>query len=264
MTELNLTKKHLVEWGKNKLLNPLTKRKIKENGPVYKKIKKQYDITIKEVIQNDNYEYYRRNKIDPILLTELPINGMKQEKIFKYEYKWNPYNGEKSNIKDDCGPLCFDPNALIHFFYSNRLNNLWKDGEYNDDENYFVEGYYGDALGKYPDFNIVGRGKYPEMYLFRLPILDCYLEKDHCLQTVTMGPILTNKDIKKINSLADRNIFKSIYNYNKPNLYKMKLLYDQAVNPLVEYDDNEELTKNEIDSIKFQINTCAVKKLLNF
>ena len=60
MTELNLTKKHLVEWGKNKLLNPLTKRKIKENGPVYKKIKKQYDITMKEVIQNDNYEYYRR------------------------------------------------------------------------------------------------------------------------------------------------------------------------------------------------------------
>ena len=42
------------------MTNPITKIKIKENGPVYKKIKKQFDKIMNK--KNDNYEYYRRNK----------------------------------------------------------------------------------------------------------------------------------------------------------------------------------------------------------
>ena len=263
MSEINLTKNQLIVWEKNKLTNPVTKRKIKENGPVYKKIKKQFDKVMKK--KNDNYEYYRRNKIDPILLTELPLNNMLEKNVFKYEYKWNPYTGKKLNIKDESGPLCFDPNSLIHYFYKNRLNNLWKKGEYNEDENIYTEGYYGDALGGYPDFSITGRGKHPEMYLFRLPIIDCYLEKDHNLQVVTMGPELSNKEIKKINSLSNKDVFKSLYKYKKPNILKLKNIYDKAVDSLHEYNtDNNDLSIEDNNNIKYQINTDAVKSLITF
>ena len=258
MTDINLTKEQLKEWKENKLKNPVTKRKIKEDGPIYKKIKKQYDILLKK---NDNYELYRRNLIDPILLTELPISS--SSNIFKFEYTWNPYNGIRSNMKDLSGPLCFDPNALIHYFYTNRLNNLWKDEEYNPEDNTFLQGYYGDAIGGFPEFNIIGRGKHPEMYLFRLPIIDCYLEDGHCRQIVTMGPILNNNEIKKINTIANKKLFKSTYKYKKPNLVNLKKLYDEAVDPLKSYDSFE-LSKEEIANIKYQINTSAVQRLLDF
>ena len=263
MSEINLSKNQLLDWEKNKLTNPLTKRKIKENGPVYKKIKKQFDKVI--VRNNDNYELYRRNKIDPILLTELPLNNMTENDLFKYEYKWNPYTGKNLNIKDESGPLCFDPNSLIHYFYKNRLNNLWKNEEYNEAENIYTEGYFGDALGGYPNFDIIGRGEHPEMYLFRLPVIDCYLEKNHNLQVVTMGPELSNKEIKKINMLSNKDVFKNLYKYKKPNLVKLKRIYDIAVDSLKEYNcKNNKLSIEENNSIKFQINSEAVLKLISF
>ena len=43
----------------------------------------------------------------------------------------------------------------------------------------------------------MGRGKHPEMYLFILPIIDCYLEEGFNMMEVTMGPILTDKEVKK-------------------------------------------------------------------
>ena len=69
--------------------------------------------------------------------------------------------------------LYFDPNTLIHYFYINRLKNLWID-ESIEDGNYY-QGHYGYAVGNGPDFEIKGRGKHPDWYLFRLPIIDCYM-----------------------------------------------------------------------------------------
>ena len=118
MSKINLTDNQLIEWNNNRSYNPLSKRKIKQDGPIYKKIKQIYDDKIKnkQDIIVDNYQNNRRNKIDPILLTDLPLNNMKEKDLFKFEYKWNPYTGERLNEKDECGPLYFDPNSLIHYF----------------------------------------------------------------------------------------------------------------------------------------------------
>ena len=227
MIELLLTNKQLDKWNLNRLINPVTNRKIKENGPVYNKIIKLYNTTKNKIksTENLNYEYYRRNKIDPLLLLELPLNNMQEKNLFKFEWKWNSYNGERLKQKDESGPLYFDPNTLIHFFYTNRINNLWIEG-YNIGNDY-IQGHYGDALGKFPDFEITGRGKHPEWYLFRLPIIDCYLQQGHCLQTVTMGPILTDAEIKKIYNLSKKykDFYKKTFGYNRPNIVKMKNIY---------------------------------------
>ena len=251
----------LNEWFSNKCKNPVTKRKIKEDGPIYNKFLKLYNDRFRKV---NNYKELRINKIDPILLENLPIRGFDESLLFKFDYKWNPFTGERYETKDEDGPLYFDPNTLIHYFYSNRFNNLWVDGYY--DNNDYIQGYYGDALGKFPNFEIKGRGKHPEMYLFRLPIIDCYLEEGYNMRCVTMGPILNDKEIKKIYSLSKKynNYFKDTFGYKRPNLVKLKNLYDLAVNPCNEYINLNNISKEEIDIIKFQINTDAVKNILKF
>ena len=84
-----------------------------------------------------------------------------------------------------------------------------------------------------------------------------------------MGPILTDKEIKKIYTLSKKygNYFKNTYGYKKPNLCKLKLLYDLAVSPCNEYDNNIDsniISKEEMDIIKFQINSDNVRKLIYF
>ena len=273
MVNINqISNEQLITWFSNKTINPLSKRKIKQDGPIFKKIQKLYDERIKTIpvsspkgkkLFND-YENFRRNKIDPILLLDLPLNDMEEKDLFKFEYKWDPYTGLRSKQKDPNGALYFDPNVLINYFYTNRLNNLWVD-EYFDGNDY-IQGHYGDALGKYPNFEIKGRGPHPEWYLFRLPIIDCYLEKDHSLQMVTMGPILTDKEIKKIYTLSKRykKFYKETFGVKRPNIVKMKQIYDKAVNPNLEYNNLEGFTQSEINMVKFDLNSTAVKNLIVF
>jgi len=276
MVNINeITNDQLITWFNNKTINPISNRKIKINGPMFNKIKKLYDVRINitstvlvsspknNKLFND-YENYRRNKIDPILLLELPLNNMQEKDLFKFEYTWDPYTGLRSKQKDPNGALYFDPNVLINYFYTSRLNNLWINEYY--DGNDYIQGHYGDALGKYPNFEIKGRGPHPEWYLFRLPIIDCYLEKDHSLQIVTMGPVLTDKEIKKIYTLSKRykKFYKDTFEIKRPNIVKMKQLYDRAVNPNIEYNNLEGFTSNEINQIKFDLNSTAVKQLILF
>ena len=273
MVNINqITNDQLITWFNNKTINPVSNRKIKNNGPMFKKLKKLYDSRITNTpvsspknkkIFND-YENYRRNKIDPILLLDLPLNDMEEKDLFKFEYKWDPYTGIRSKQKDPNGALYFDPNVLINYFYMNRLNNLWVNDYF--DGNDYIQGHYGDALGKYPNFEIKGRGPHPEWYLFRLPIIDCYLEKDHSLQMVTMGPILTDKEIKKIYTLSKRykKFYKETFGVKRPNIVKMKQIYDKAVNPNLEYNNLEGFTQSEINMVKFDLNSTAVKNLIVF
>ena len=102
MINLNkISNDQLLNWFKNKTINPLSKRKIKINGPIFNKISKLYEKRIKKKKKSLNdYESYRRNKIDPILLQELPLNGMKENDLFKFEYEWDPYTGIRSKKKD--------------------------------------------------------------------------------------------------------------------------------------------------------------------
>ena len=196
------TKNNLEIWNRNKLYNPFTKRKIKLNGKTYNKLQNLY---LELFSQNLNdYKYFRKNKIDPILLEQVDPN-----KTFSFKYKWNPYSGEKLDEIDENGPLFFDCNSLINYFYVNRLNNLWIPSHNEGD--FLVEGHFGDALGKYPDFNIKGRGTHKQWHLFRLPIIDCYVPKNNSLKYITMGPILSDKDLKKIYKLSNKNTYKKTY-----------------------------------------------------
>jgi hypothetical protein len=78
-----------------------------------------------------------------------------------------------------------------------------------------------------------------------------------------MGPILSDKDIKKIYKLSNKNTYKRTYKRKRPNLLKLKKIYDKAVDPFKQYNDLN-LDKNDIDLIKFDLNTTAVKELINF
>ena len=77
-----------------------------------------------------------------------------------------------------------------------------------------------------------------------------------------MGPILSDKDFKKIYKLSNKNIYKKTYKKKIPNLLKLKKIYDKAIDPFKQYD-NLNLEKNEIELIKFDLNTSAVKELIN-
>ncbi|VVU95086.1 hypothetical protein CPAV1605_811 [seawater metagenome] len=254
-------------WNKNRTVNPRTKRKIKENGPIYRILIKNWkklkipEIVIEDEDNVDAYSEYRKNKIDPILMVDLPIE--EDKKYFEFKYKWNPYTGERLGI-DKNGPLCFDPDTLIYYFYNNRLNYLW---EAANDINY--TGYFGDALGNGPEFEIKGRGKHPDWYLFRLPIHDCYLNKDHCHQAVTMGPILTDKELKEIDKLAKKykNNFKGKFKVKRPQLFKMKTFYEQAIsqNPNINIEPEVIPFVDPIfvKKLKHNLNVKAVHKLIN-
>lgn len=253
----NISIEKLFLWKENPTINPITKRKIKENGPSFKKFSKLYDKYAKNKKRSlTRYQNLRYNLIDPILLLELPLHNKNKKDIFYFKEKWNPFNGQRLN-KDHDGPLAFDPCTLVHYFYVNRLKNLWIDETIENGE--YFQGHYGDALGNGPDFEIKGRGKHPDWYLFRLPILDCYIE-DNPTQAVTMGPILSDEEIEEIYKLSKRYNFKNIYGYKRPNLLKVKQLYDIAVNK-VEYNEIEGISENEINIIKFQINSEAVERL---
>lgn len=253
----NISIDKLFLWKENPTINPITKRKISQHGPLYRKFEKLYEKYAKNKKRNlTRYQSFRFNLIDPILLLNLPLHNKKKSDLFYFKEKWNPYNGQRLE-KDLDGPLAFDPCTLIHYFYINRLKKLWIDETFENGE--YFQGHYGDALGNAPDFEIKGRGKHPDWYLFRLPILDCYLE-DNFNQVVTMGPILTDDEIKEIYNLSKRYNFKKIYGYRRPNLVKIKELYDTAVNK-VKYNLIEDLCEFEINIIKFHINADAVERL---
>jgi len=266
--KFNPTNTEIEKWINNKGINPRTGRKIKINGPTYKiydfysnkTINKNDNINKSIVV--DNYIDYRNKNLDPILQLELPLDNFKLSNVFKFKYKWNPYTGERMGI-DQNGYLSFDPDTLIYYFYNNRLNYLW---EKSSDLNY--SDYYGDAMGNGPEFNINGRGSHPDWYLFRLPIIDCYLNNGHCHQAVTMGPILSDKEIKEIDRIAKQyknNYFKR-FNRKRPSLFKMKILYDQAINKNPDLGINSDLIPFIetifLEKMKTDINMKAIKKLI--
>ena len=66
---------------------------------------------------------------------------------------------------------------------------------------------------------------------------------NNSLKYITMGPILSDKDLKKIYKLSNKNIYKKTYKRKRPNLIKLKNLYSKAVDPFKQYD-NLNLDKN--------------------
>jgi hypothetical protein len=200
----------------------------------------EYDETTTE-----QYRTYRLIKIDPIMKEAVPENL-----IFEFKYKWDPITGERSEI-DDYGSLSFNAENLYHYYYTNRTNGLW----YPPSEQF--QGYYGDLLGCGKSLLINSRPR-PEKYLYRLPVIDCYIKKTHDHSLITMGPILTDEEIDSIDKLIS-NVKKS----NKPTLKTLKKYYDEAIN---DSPNISELKKEKPDltdrELKELYNKQYVDKLL--
>jgi hypothetical protein len=205
-------------------------------------------------------EYYkamRIRKMDPITMQDI-----KSDNVFAFKYMWDPYTGDRLG-EDPYGPLYFDPHNLIKYFYTNRLNGLWV--EPIDELGGYYEGYYDDGLGCGEDMFINSRGYHPERYLFRLPIIDCYLTDDHNNSIITMGPKLTNEEIHLIEELSNqnKNNYKNLFDKDKPNLINIKKLYDQAISqtPSITLTDN--LSNEEIKELWNKANKVAVHTLVH-
>lgn len=218
-----------------KLLND-SKTEIKESQDLIKS-PDNYDETTSEI-----YRVKRLYKIDPILHTEI-----KNELIFEFKYKWNPYNGIRGEI-DKVGPLCFNAINLYDYYYINRYIGLWtppQDG---------YQAMYGDNVGSGFDINIKSRGSNPEKYLFRLPIIDCYLPPNHNLSVVTMGPKLTEDEITQIDLIVKKYHPKK-YNFGFASLTMLKYYYDRALDMFPDPD------LDEIIELKFKFPNLSEKDI---
>lgn len=176
----------------------------------------KYDQDIFDITTCETYRIRRMFKIDPITDLEIPIHLQ-----FKFDFSWDPYTGIRK-CNDIIGPLYFNANDLYDYYYQNRFNGLW-----NPPIDLY-QGYYGDLVGSTKHIIIKSRGSNPEKYLFRLPIIDCYLPKNHNYSIITMGPELTNDEILQI----DKIIIKYHPKKKKRNflsLTNLKSYYDKAL-----------------------------------
>ena len=193
-------------------------------------LSKSTDETLEEIkydkTTNETYRIRRLFRVDPFTDQEIPTNLM-----FEFVHLWNPYTGLRDKL-DPIGPLCFNAINLYDYYYTNRYKGLW---------NHPIEqfqGYYGDLIGTSKAIKIRSRGSNPERYLFRLPIVDCYLPLGHNYSVITMGPELTDQEI----SLIDRVVMtlhpkKSHSNF--ASLTMLKFYYDMALEPSPDPDSDE-------------------------
>ena len=215
------------------------------------------------------YRTLRENKINAIMQDN---TGFYPEKSFCFTHQWDPYTGIRMG-KDPYGPLYFHPDDLIRYFYTKRLNMLWTD-PVDTNQGHYIQGYYGDAVGSGEDILIVGRGTYPESYLFRLPIFDCYLQPKCDMSLITMGPKLTKEELEQIDTIAEKiykNNYKEQYGKKRPSLTLMKALYDQAISKepdlqkLPEYhafeNSNKTISGDKLIELRNKANRMAVDAL---
>lgn len=204
----------------------------------------------------EKYRVMRLRKMDPISLVELDVKY-----AFKFKYSWDPYTGERQQ-EDPNGALYFDPDILIKYFYTKRLNKLWC--QPTDDQSGYYQAYYDDGVGAGEDFFIAARGFHPEWYIFRLPILDCYLTKNHNKQFITFGPKLTDDEIIELERLANLRPtnYKHMFGHNRPHLSEMKKLYDTAISKTPHSDKAKNISGDELQSFYNSLNRQAVDILV--
>jgi hypothetical protein len=193
----------------------------------------------------EQYRTLRLYKFDPIMNEPIP-----RDLMFEFKYKWDPFTGQRKAI-DKMGSLYFNAWNLYQYYYSNRSNGLWCPPVQQ------FQGYYGDLLGCGKDMMINAR-PCPEKYLYKLPIIDCYLKKSHNHSIITMGPTLTNEEIDILDVLT------CTHRKNKPSLKILKEYYDQALNDLPDISPlkkiNPELSDKELIE---KYNRSFVDKLVN-
>lgn len=204
----------------------------------------RYDCTTTE-----HYRVKRLYRIDPLTDNVVPDNL-----AFEFRHKWNPVTGERDGI-DEIGPLVFDAVNLYNYYFVNRYKGLWYPAEGG------FQARYGDCLGK--TNQIVDKGTiHPERYLFRLPIIDCYLSpSDNGYSLITMGPELTDEEIDAIDKVVcSHHPLHSSENFVP--LKEIKRYYDLALvkRPNTETKEYNNLREKYLETKKTLTSTSSVKR----
>lgn len=236
---------------------------------VEKKKESLYVINGKAVHYNDEtmtqVRSMRRSRFCAITLAPIDI----PESVFEYPFIWNPVDGsvvtdDSGPVCDPYGPLCFNVNDLIYYWWHHRLDGLWIP------ETVEMPAHYGVRLGAGKNFAVTSRGIHPEWYLFRLPVPPyCYLEKGLVHQVITMGPEMSRDQVETIYKLAtvDRVGLKPRFEHEMrrrlPNLLEMYDQYNAAIDDTPNVGDTSELDKATIMELKTQANLKALEVLKN-
>lgn len=167
----------------------------------------------------ETYRIKRLYKLDVFTDQEIP-----PDQVFTFDYMWNPYTGQRIKL-DPIGPLYFNAIKLYDYYFNNRYKGLW-----NPPVEQF-QGFYGDLLGTGKRIKIKSRGTNPEKYLYRLPVIDCYLQPTHNYSLFTMGPELTDYEISLIDNIV-LNLHPHRTHTNFTSLSMLKYFYDNALNSL--------------------------------
>ena len=207
-----------------------------------KKNEKKDDNIIFDKNTTETYRIKRLFKIDPLTDIEVPENI-----AFKFKFSWDPYTG-KRNGNDSIGPLYFNAINLYDYYYENRFRGLW----FPPAEQY--QGYYGDLIGTGKNISIKSRGSNPEKYLFRLPIIDCYLPNNHNLSFITMGPELSDDEICEIDNIVNQFHSKK-KNNNFTSLTALKYYYDQSI------ESSPDPNSDEIKELKLKYPNLSEKEI---
>ncbi len=218
---------------------------------------KRQDITVLKYLKkydSNTEKYYMalRKQRSDVLIEEL---SLLEDQAFEFRCMWDPITGERLDI-DPHGPLCFDVCNLVHYFYSKRLCQLWNE-EVDDVDQGYYEGHFGDGVGASERFIIKSRGEHPELYLFRLPAPNCYLEPEHDLSIITMGPKLTEEEVNDIytKALKHSSVYRTRYGKELPNIILIKKLYDLAIAQEVNIIDAVKLGVKIDNSVDSYINS---------
>ena len=207
----------------------------------------------------DTIETYKAMRIQKMCVLSYDILT-KQDMTFSFDHVWDPYTGERK-YKDPYGPLCINPDCLIRHFWMHLLDHLWIRPV--DEAGGYYHGYYGEGVGLGKYFNIIGRGAHPEWYLFRLPIPDCYLAKDHNSCLISFGPNLTKDEVNDIykKSKSGGMSYKKEFGSNRPNLELMWDLYHKAIDDDPPVPGKDELSEDDIVAYKNKYNRDAIDEL---
>ena len=133
LNELNLL-------SDNEFSKIISKKKVRRR----KVRKKKYIVEMEKIKFDDKTEVYyksmRKVGEDPII-----CEIVEEKRSFKYYKQWDPYTGIPLEDDDPNGPLVFDVDTLIHYWYTSRLNNLWVNPV--DEEGGYYQGYYDVGIG---------------------------------------------------------------------------------------------------------------------
>jgi len=203
----------------------------------------------------EKYYNCRINQLDAI--TGEPIEN---SKIIMFSYMWNPFTGKKIHQRDEYGPLCFNALILYEYYFVNRYKGLW----IQEDTLCDIQNTYGiEIIGT--GNNINENHAMFHKYLYRLPIIDCYIpEKNSDIKycnsydlVTTIGPILTVNDIKKIDRIVH------IHDPTRTPLKYLKELYDGALDNHPDITKHKKMFSNLSDNeLKYKYNIGCIDRLV--